>query len=516
MNIHREDKVNHMDNQEGLYDFDFSDRVLSYEEAKGLSRIEREFLESYAAAKDKMPVEEWLPLELQKQLPERSIEEICEMSSDIIDSLKVTEEMKLSQQKAIAMGRSKDSWFASTILQSSSQMSAQESARYLQSLDDAVKNANAAMHETITTKGSGYVKQSMNPNLDGFIAEQHHVNSFNMAAASKCSGLRAEVQPLKQGKTYTKNGFDVIIKDASGNRIHQYQMKYGATAEDTIRMLNSGNYNNQRIVVPKEQVEAVQKAFPNKTVTSTIGEGNIKSKPLTKQQAKKLQEQAQKSSFMDTDWNDYVAKDIAIGIGKQTGYACLQGAAMGACLDIATKVWNGEHIKGEKVVETAVISGADFGIKTATAGALKAASEKGIIKVIPKGTKGSTVANIAFVGVENVKILGKVATGELTAREGIDAMQQTTAACVAGIAASTKGTAIGATIGSVLGPVGTAVGGFIGSTIGYMAGSKIAKTVVKGVQKVRDKAVATIKSVGGAIVGGIKNGLRSFARGFLS
>src|SRR5574344_371999 len=433
------------------------------------------------------------------------------MSAEIIDSLKVTEDMKVSQQKALAAGRSKDSWFASTILQSTSQMSAQESARYLQSLDDAVKNANAAMHETITTKGSGYITPSMNPNLDGFIAEQHHVNSFNMNAAAKGSGLRAEVQPLKPGETYTKNGFDVVIKDASGKRIHQYQMKYGATAEDTIRMINSGNYNNQTLVVPEEQVAAVQEAFPNKTVTSTIGDGDVSSKPLTKEQAKELQEKAQNGNFLDADWNDYVAKDIAIGIGKQTGYACLQGAAVGAGMAIATKVWNGEPIDGEEVVETAIVSGADFGVKTATAGALKAASEKGILKVIPKGTKGSTFANIAFVAIENVKVLGKVATGELTAKEGLDAMEQTTASCVAGIAASTKGAAIGATIGSILGPVGIAVGGFIGGTIGYMAGSKVAQTVVKGVQKVRDKAVEVVKSVGSAVVGGIKSVARSCA-----
>lgn len=500
-----------MEKQQESFEFDFSERVLSEEEARGISKIQREFLESYVASKDKMSVEEWLPQELQKQLPERTSEEIQEMSTEIITSLKVTEEMKVSQQKAIASGRSKESWFASTVLQSTSQMSAQESAKYLQNLDDAVKNANTAMHEAITTKGSGYTIPSQNPNLDGFIAEQHHVNSFNMDAAAKGSGLRAEVQPLKPGETYTKNGFDVVIKDANGNRRHQYQMKYGATAEETIRMLKFGNYNNQTIVVPAEQVEAVQKAFPNKTVTSTIGDGEVKSKPLTKEQAKELQEQAQKGNFMDADWNDYVAKDIALGIGKQTGYASLQGAAVGAGMAIATKVWNGEPIDGEEVVETAIVSGADFGVKTATAGALKTASEKGILKVIPKGTKGSTFANIAFVAIEDVKVLGKVATGELTAKEGIDAMQQTTGACVAGLAASAKGTAIGASIGSVLGPVGTVAGGFIGGTIGYMAGSKVGQTVVKGVQKVRDKAVEVVKSIGSAVVGGIKSVTRGFA-----
>ncbi|MCI9626446.1 MAG: hypothetical protein HFI90_06650 [Clostridia bacterium] len=489
-----------MDKKEEIYEFDFSEKVLSEEEAKGVSKIQREFLESYIASKDKMPVEEWLPQELQKQIPEKTSKEIKKMSTEIIDSLKVTEDMKVSQQKAIAAGRSKDSWFASTILQSTSQMSAQESAKYLQSLDDAVKNANAAMHETITTKGSGYITPSMNPNLDGFIAEQHHVNSFNMNAAAKGSGLRAEVQPLKPGETYTKNGFDVIIKDASGKRIHQYQMKYGATAEDTIRMIKSGDYHQQTLVVPEEQVAAVQEAFPNKTVTSTIGDGDVSSKPLTKEQAKKLQKKAQTGNFIDADWNDYVAKDIAIGIGKQTGYACLQGAAVSAGMAITAKVWNGEPIDSEEVIETAIVSGADFGVKTAAAGALKAASEKGILKVIPKGTKGSTFANIAFVAIENVKVLGKVVTGELTVKEGLETMEQTTASCIAGIAASAKGATIGATIGSVLGPIGAAVGGFIGGTVGYMAGSKFGNMIVKGAQKIRDKAIEAAKSIRSEII----------------
>ena len=178
-----------METKQGPISTDFSKRVLSEEQARGISRIQRKFLESYVVSKDKMPIDDWLLQELQKQFPERSSEDIQEMSTEIITSLKVTEDMKASQQRAIASGRSKESWFASTVLQSTSQMTAQESAKYLQNLDDAVKNANIAIHEAITTKGSGYTIPNQNPNLDGFIAEQYHVNSFNMDAAAKGSGL---------------------------------------------------------------------------------------------------------------------------------------------------------------------------------------------------------------------------------------------------------------------------------------------------------------------------------------
>ena len=232
-----------------------------------------------------------------------------------------------------------------------------------------------------------------------------------------------------------------------------------------------------------------------------------------------MQEEAQSGKWNDLNWNEYKAKYLAIGIGKQAGQAALMGAAIGVGFDVAQKVWNGEEIKGEELVETAIVSGADFGVKAAAAGALKVGVEKGIVKAIPKGTPAGTIANIAHVAIENVKIVGKMATGELTVKEGFEKMEQTTVATVAGIAASTKGAVIGATIGTVFGPVGTAVGGFIGGTIGYMAGSKVGETVVKGVQKIREKAREVVKTVGKTVSNAAKSfasGVRNFCSGVKS
>ena len=151
---------------------------------------------------------------------------------------------------------------------------------------------------------------------------------------------------------------------------------------------------------------------------------------------------------------------------------------------------------------------------------LKLGAEKEIIKVLPKGIKAETCSNIVFVAVEDAKVLGKIATGELTVKEGVDKMGQTTVATMAGIAAMEKGTAIGATIGTVLGPVGAAVGGFVGGTVGYMAGSKVGKSVAKGTQKVRDEVrkvaktvVSGVKDVASSVTSGVKNfcsGVASF------
>ena len=163
-------------------------------------------------------------------------------------------------------------------------------------------------------------------------------------------------------------------------------------------------------------------------------------------------------------------------------------------------------------METALVSGADFGVKAATAGALKVGVEKEIIKAIPKGTPASTIANIAHVAIEDAKVVGKMVTGELSLREGIDKIEQTTVATAAGLATMGEGAAIGAAAGAVFGPIGAAVGGFVGGSVGYMAGSKVGETIVNGAQKVRDvvceaagAVVDKVKDIGSAVLDGVSN-----------
>lgn len=474
---------------------------ISADEAQALKPIQKKFMESYLEHRDSMPVDEWLRTEMAENLPDRSAEEIAQMSNEIIATLKVQEEKKASLEKAVANGRSKESWFASEMKSATSYMSSQEASQYLRGLDEALANANESLYRTLHTQ-AGVISQ--NPHLDGFIAEQYHAQTFNLNAEATGSPFRAKVlEPTGNG--YAKNSVDIVIVDEGGHIVRRYQSKYCKDAEATARAFEHGDYRGQQKLVPEGQEQDIAK----KVTTVIEAPDGTSSAPLSKERAQELQEEAQSGKWNDLNWNEYKTKDLAIGIGKQAGQAALMGAAIGVGFDVAQKVWNGEEIKGEELVETAVVSGADFGVKAAAAGALKVGAEKEIIKVIPKGTPAGTIANIAYVAVENVKVVGKMATGELTVKEGLEKMEQTTVATVAGIAASTKGAAIGAAVGSVLGPVGTVVGGFIGGTIGYMAGSKVGETIVKGVQKIRKTVTDGIKSAGKAIADGAK----SFANG---
>jgi hypothetical protein len=390
-------------------------------------------------------------------------------------------------------------------------MSTQEAAKYLTNLDMALQQANESLYRTITTQ-AGTVSQ--NPRLDGFIAEQYHAQTFNMNAEATGSPYRAKVlEP--NGNGYAKNSVDIVIVDGEGKVVRRYQSKYCKDAKATEQAFEHGDYRGQQKLVPEGQEGDIVK----KSTTVLEAPDGTTSNSLTKSRAEQMRDEAQSGNWNDLNWNEYATKDLAIGIGKQAGYAALQGAAIGVGFDVAQKLWNGESIDADEVVETAFVSGADFGVKAAAAGALKVGVEKEIIKVIPKGTPAGTIANIAYVVIEDVKVLGKMATGELTMKEGIEKLEQTTVSTAAGLVAMGKGAAIGAAMGTVFGPVGTAVGGFIGGTAGYMAGSKVGEAVVKCAQKVRDvekKVAKTVVSGVKSVASSVASGVKSICRGVAS
>jgi hypothetical protein len=380
-------------------------------------------------------------------------------------------------------------------------MSARQSAEYLQTLDSAVSSANEALRRTITTR-AGLVSQ--NPNLDGFIAEQYHAQTFNLNAAARGSEYRAEV-PVPDGR-FGKNSVDIMIKDGAGKIARKFQSKYCKDAEATLDAFNHGDYRGSGKLVSSDQLEDVSRV--TKATDRIAAPDGTTSNPLAKSGAERMRDEARSGKWNDLNWNEYKTKDIAAGMGKQVGQSVIMGAAVGAGFSVAQKLWEGEEIDGAEIVETAVKSGADFGVKAAAAAALKAGAEKGILTFIPKGTPAGTIANVAFVAVENVKVLGEIADGELSPVEGLEKMERVTVSTVAGIAASVKaGAAATLALAPVLGPLAP-VAGFVAGTVAYMAGSAVAEAVVSAAQKVRRVAVDTVKTVcegAKSIVSGVSN-----------
>lgn len=508
-------KVMNASSEEIESNFNMED--LSEIEVKRLSGIMKKFMKSYREKEECISDEMWLYEKLKAELPEKADDEVHKMSKEIIESVSEFDTNLSELNEACDSGIDKVSWFANKVADASTGVSVIEFGNYLNGIDNSITNANAQMMRTVTTN-AGEISQCMN--LDGFIAEQHAVNTFNMHSQLEGSKYVAEVLVPEPGQTYGLNSFDTVIKDSTtGKIVHQYQFKFGKDAKATIDLLRDGNYNNQRFVVPADQVEEIRKAFPGKSVEAYMGGTDtvsIKSGALTKEEAKNLQLNTQEKGVLPSnDWNTYNTKELAINIGKNAGMVGLQSALIVTGFDLVAKTVKGEHINGDETIELALRTGADSGIKVAMAGALKVGSEKGIIAIIPKGTPVGIIANIACLGIENAKILAKVASGELTMTQALDRMGRTSTAMIYGLGWGATGMAIGAAALAWIPIVGPVVGGIVGGMVGYMAGSQFGSAVYTGLKKVGSVVKSAAKSVWSGVksVGSkIGSGLRSLGR----
>lgn len=502
---------------------------LSEKELKEIQIIISDFSKSYSKKSKNVTDKEWFKSKLSQELPNLKLDEIEKFCDEVFDSINEFDNNLKSIRESEQVGISKEVWLANKLQEASSNIPVAQFGEYLSRIDDTIRIANAQMYRVVTTT-NGNINQCFN--LDGFIAEQYHVNTFNMNATLENKPYRAYVSVPESGEAYGKNSVDVFIKDIKKDQIlHKYQFKFGKDAKSTINLFNHGKYNNQRFVVPKEQVEQVKSVFNTKSVTSYIGgtdKVSTTSNPLTKEYVKKLQKQVQNSNEPITmSWNEFTNKQLAMNIGKQVSLSGVKAVAIGSVFDITYKLVNNEKVEADEVIEKAFTLGSDACVKAITAGALKVGAERGILTLIPAGTGGNIFANIACFGIETVKIMSKVTTGECTTSEALNEVGNMATSMFYGLSMSTIGENIGFILGGIsFFPFGAVVGAAVGSIVGYMAGSKVGQCIYKGAKKVV-KAAGTvvkktwegIKGVAGKVYEGAKNivsGVSNFASSVVS
>lgn len=486
------------------------------QEAKTLKKLLSRFMKEYGKKPAEQSDQEWLKGRFLAEMPEMGEEKAEKLSQETVAAVCEYDKNLTSLRAARAKGKTSDEWFADKTQEAVAGLSTAACSQRLEQMHTAFENANAQMMRTVMTNGG---EISRNVNLDGFIAEQFHVNSFNTAAQMQGSPFHAEVCVPEAGQVYGKNSFDLVIRDEADRIVHQYQCKYGADAETTIQLIKRGNYNNQTLLVPAEQVEQVQAAFPGKTVVSRIGGTDkvaAQSEALTKAQAKELQIGTQERGQLPTSgWDSFNLRMSAKCVGQQAALGGMMGAALGTGFHLLGKVVADEPIETEEVVKTALDTGVDAGVKSAAAGALKIAAEKGMIGLLPPGTPMAALANIACVAIEDMKILAKIAKGELTPLEGLDEMGCNTTAMTYGLTWGAAGMMIGSSALGWIPIAGPIIGGLAGGMIGYMAGSKFGQKVYEGLKTAASTAkTAVVKTFNAAKSLGAKafNGLKKIGR----
>ena len=454
---------------------------LTEQEAKELRPIYSDFVKAFRENMDK-PDSGWMEKLLEKYLPSTPKEDIRRMTKEITETIHKNDVARKGSDKLEKMG---------------SAVNAIQKSGYLKEIDRTLEKANDKLLDTVMRKN---LDVNRNPNLDGFLAERYHVETFNVNAAVKKSPWRARVvEPIG---AYGKNSVDVVIFNSDTKKIaRRYQFKYGADAKATEQMWNNGNYKFQRFLAPKGQSQEIS----SKAVEVLESpDGKVQSTALSKTDAKKLQENAQKLDAVKNDLTfekDVAVKDLAPVLGKQGVQSFLVGGIYGAGKETLSQWKQGETLDVKKIGKSSLEGGGDFAAKQTLASFLKVGSEKGIVKAIPKGTSMETITNISCVAIEDAKIAVKVGKGELTAAEGAGQAVETTASTGVGVLAAGKGAVIGGKIGtaggaaiasfaagpeaSVVGAkVGAAVGEVVGSSIGYLVGSGAAESFVKGAKEI--------------------------------
>lgn len=483
--------------------------------ANKTSNVLADFVASYSQHKNTLPLEEWLNQEF-ANYPDIWVSdaERHETALQVIETIEQANETKADLYAHLDKGKSRESWLARKIEQGASSAGVADVGKYAQSIDEALKNANQKNWEVITNR-NGAISQSLN--LDGFIAEHHHANTFNIDAAAKGSAYRAKVLEPKTGESYGKNSMDIGIYDTDGKLVKRYQSKYGADAETSAELFEKGDYRGQRKLVPEGHGDA--------NSNEVIEIDGVSSKTLSKEAAKDLQKQAQlDAEAKQYNWNDASRMNIAKEIGKKALLGAAFSAGFQGARILGRRVWNNLTGKENQTAnedlkeffESSIKSAACVGVQVAVSGALVVAVKSGWIKAL-KGTPAGQLANIAYVGLENAKCLIKFANGEMTANQTLDAMGNTTCCAVGGIYGAIQGAALGAKIGALTAnPVGIAVGSFVGAVVGGIGGSAIAEPLYQGGKAIVKTAAKVIQSAYEGTKAVVKNVFKTLTFGIFA
>ena len=543
-------------------------------------QIIQKFLRSYAEnekSQDKKDLKTWLVFELQNELPNKKVEDIEKIATELISGIEIYYTKKKEVEKYQSLGITNGDYVGNEILEKVADeieeaeivdtkeviedmkevsnilsqfneamiyetaaikepqlvaniLSTNSVNNYVDTVNTAIDNANKATIESITTK-AGTINQ--NPNLDGFIFEEHHARTFNIDAAVKQKSYHAEALKPELGETYGKNSIDIVIED-SGKYVKKYSAKAYKNANETAKSfydkISGYKYKFQSKLVPTDQTKEIVNSVDK------IKFDNVESKGITKTEIKNIQSELQ-SGNKKTDIFSFKKDVNTISISKQIGKQVMvngtMGLGIGMVANIGANIITGKGVEAEEVIEAGIKTGASMGMATAVAGGIRVAVEKKVIPtVFSRVLTNNTIGAIAAASMDIIGTAFKLGSGEITLGKAVKDIGKSVGAAYGAIVASGWGYAGGMAIagmiglgtigavgtilgvgvavvaGAVCATVGSKVAGAIASGIGAVAGTIVdgAIGIVKAGKEVV-KSVASgvwngVKAVGGAIVGG--------------
>ena len=530
--------------------------------------IIKKFLRSYAEnekRQDKKDLKTWLIFELQNELPNKKVEDIEKIATELISGIEIYYKKKKEVEKYQSIGISngdfvgneilekvadeieeaeildtkeviEDMKEASNVLSQYNEAMIYETAsikepqlvanvlgvnsvnNYVDTVNNAIDNANKTLVESVTTK-TGMINQ--NPNLDGFIFEEYHAGTFNIDATVKGKTYQAKALKPEIGETYGKNSIDLIVED-SGKYVKKYSAKAYKNANETAKSfydkITGYKYKFQSKLVPTDQVGDITNSVDK------IKYNDVESKGITKTEIKDIQKDLQSGNKKADIFN--FKKDVnTISISKQIGKQAMLNGTMGSILAMGTNIGinviQGKEVEAEEVIEIGIKTGASMGMATAVAGGIRVAVEKRVIPtVFSKMLTNNTIGAIAASSMDIIGTAFKLGSGEISLGKAVKDVGNSLGAGYGAIISSgigfSGGMALATTIGlGTIGTVGTILTGglaLVAGAVSGVIGSNIALKIANGLGKITetvvDKAVDIVKSG--------MNTVKNMASGFIN
>ena len=535
-------------------------------------QIIQKFLRSYAEnekSQDKKDLKTWLVSELQNELPNKKAEDIEKIATELISGIEIYYTKKKEVEKYQSLGITNGDYVGNEILEKvadeieeaeivdtkeiiedmkevsnilsqyneamiyetaaikepqlvANVLSTKFVNNYIDTVNTAIDNANKTIIESVTTK-AGTINQ--NPNLDGFIFEEHHAGTFNIDASVKQKSYHAEALKPELGETYGKNSIDIVIED-SGKYVKKYSAKAYKNANETAKSfydkISGYKYKFQSKLVPTDQTKEIVNSVDK------IKFDNVESKGVTKTEIKNIQSELQsgnKKIDIFSFKKDVNTISISKQIGKQAMVNGTMGLGIGMVANIGANIITGKGLEAEEVIEAGIKTGASMGMATAVAGGIRVAVEKKVIPtVFSRVLTNNTIGAIAAVSMDIIGTAFKLGSGEITLGKAVKDIGKSVGAAYGAIVASGWGYAGGMAIAGMIG-LGTigAVGTILGVGVAVVAGavcatvgSKVAGAIANGigtvVETIVDGAVDIIKAgkeVVKSLASGVWNGLKA-------
>ena len=541
--------------------------------------IIKKFLKSYAEnekSQDKKDLKTWLISELQNELPNKKVEDIEKIATELISGIEIYYQKKKEVEKYQSVGITNGDYIGNQILEKvadeieeaeiidtkeviedmkeasnilsqyneamiyetaaikepqlvANVLSAKSVNNYVDTVNTTIDNANKTLMESVTTK-TGNINQ--NPNLDGFIFEEYHAGTFNIDAAVKQKSYYAEALKPEIGETYGKNSIDIVIED-SGKYVKKYSAKAYKNTNETAKSfydkITGYKYKFQSKLVPTDQVGDMANSVDK------IKYNNVESKGITKSEIKDIQNNLQSGKKNGDIFNfkkDVNTISISKQIGKQAMVNGTMGLGIGMAANIGVNLIQGKEVEAEEVIEIGIKTGASMGMATAVAGGIRVAVEKKVIPtVFSRVLTNNTIGAIAATSMDIIGTAFKLGSGEITLGKAVKDIGKSVGAAYGAIVASGWGYAGGMAIAGMIG-LGTigAVGTILGVGVAVVAGavcatvgSKVAGAIASGIGAVAQTIVSgavDIVKAGKEVVknfaSGVWNGVKSLGSAMVS